>query len=213
MRYGDFSKRFVKAALLAGVVMGGATLSFAEEGKPLAGPKADAPATQPGRGAMRGQRGPGERVREELHRLLADLKVTPDQHEKIKGVMDIHREKMNAWRSEHQAELKEHREATRAARDAKDEAKLKELREKGRALHADAPKLLDALKEVRGVLTPEQQATFDQRLEEAKERLMRGPGPGPGSPDGRRGERKRGEGRQHREGEPKPSGSGKKLDI
>jgi Spy/CpxP family protein refolding chaperone len=119
----------------------------------------------------------------------------------------VHREKMQAWRSEHQAELKELRQAHQAARDAKDEAKLKELREKGKALHADAPKLIDALKEVRGVLTPEQQATFDQRLEEAKKRLQRGPGP-----DGPRGERRRGEGRRGGEGE-KPSGSGKKLDI
>jgi Spy/CpxP family protein refolding chaperone len=214
MRWTACSKRLATVAMVAGVVVGGVGVaSAAPEGgdRPLKGPNAGPPATQPGRGAMRGERGAPGMMREVMHKLLADLNVTPEQHGQIKGILDAHKQKMDAWRSSHEAELKALREAHEAARESGDRAKLQELRTRRQELMKDAPKPADLFGQIRDVLNEEQRKTFDARVEEAKEKLRSPRAGGPGGPQGKGMDGPRHE-RKHK-GEGQPSGTGGKLDI
>lgn len=198
-----------RTAALAAVVLAGTSFAFAGEGKEgkdakvLAGPKAGPPSTQPHDNGF----GDKKHVRGEImHDLLKDLNLTPDQETKVKAITSEAKAQHEAWRTAHGAEADALKAQMAAAREAKDEAKLKELRPKVEALMATMPKPKDTFDKIRAVLTPEQQAKFDAKIAETKKEFGEKRPGGPGMMDG---ERKH----KHEGGKPdgasKPAGDGK----
>ena len=223
---------------LAAVALTTGGVVVAEDGGPMQGPKVQA--GERGEGAR--QRGDGQRQRAEgergergrgqladrMHRLMEGVNLTEDQKAQVRPIMEEAAEKWRAFHEEHKEELDKLREEMKAAREAKDKDKAKEVGQKVRAIMEQADFRGDAIEKIKKVLTPEQLATFEKNLEEMKDR---GPGErGPRlSPEEReklkdmtpeqrreymRGHHPRqgGEGQQQRRG-PEGDGGPKKLDI
>ncbi|MCX5658147.1 MAG: Spy/CpxP family protein refolding chaperone [Planctomycetota bacterium] len=190
-----------RSASLAAVMFAGTSFAMAEDAKVLAGPKPGAPTTQPRENGFGKDRHPAG---EFMHDTLKDLNLTPDQETKVKAIFAEAKTKHEAWRTAHGAEADALKAQVKAAREAKDEAKLKELRPKVDALMADMPKPKDVVDKVRAVLTPEQQTKFDAKVAaERKEMMEKHPGMGPGMD---------GEHKRKHDGAGKPDGVSKPAD-
>jgi Spy/CpxP family protein refolding chaperone len=131
--------------------------------------------------------------------VLDALSLTADQKKQVDDLQAQFKKERDALFESHRKDNAELREQIKAARDADDEAKLKELRKKrveqAKPMMELRKKYTDKL---RSILTPDQQKTLDAELKEFRERAAerrgghggpggpRGPGGpgGPGEPDG-----------------------------
>lgn len=166
--------RNVWMAAAVTVLIGG-SIALAGEGKPkpggdqtLVGPKTSTvPGAQPGdaSGKRGDRRGPGGG---DVRELLADLNLTEDQKAKIKPMAEAFREKVETYKATHKDELSKLRADFEAAKTAGDKEKLKQLAGQREALMADAPKPKELIAQIETVLTPEQKATLDAKIEARK---------------------------------------------
>src|SRR5262245_38833553 len=98
------------AMMGVGMWCAGAMAERGGEGKtgdrPLAGPKADAPTSQPAgrRGGFTGD--PGDRIKAAIREALEGVNPTDEQKTKIKGIMEDAHTKMEAWRKENDGKFK-----------------------------------------------------------------------------------------------------------
>src|SRR5688572_28661091 len=125
-----------RSSVVAGVLLAGSA-AMAED-KPMAGPKPEAPATQPGGQGFR--KGKGEGMRE----LLDGLNLSEEQRTQIHQIHQEMRGKRQDWEARHGAEAKALRGEMKAAREAGDKAKVQEVGAKMKTLMADAPKPKEA---------------------------------------------------------------------
>jgi len=125
----------------------------------------------------RGQRPRGERGmrmgREGMRGLLRGIELTQAQRDQVKTINEKYRAEFQTLRESLEPDMKAVRDArqrgdTAAARAAWDRNSAG--REKMQALMAKQRA------ELRGVLTPEQQKTFDANVQQVRERGVRGPG-------------------------------------
>lgn len=156
----------------------------------------DKPKPGEGEGMRRGPRdgeGMGRGARDGegmIRRFFAGMDLTDDQKAQIQGVLKKHSDERRAWHEEHKQAFQTLREEMRDARQAKDEQAMKAVRDEVKSLMDSAPKPDAANEEVRAILTDEQKAVFDERVEKVRERAEQwrerrpdGPRPGMG-PDG-----------------------------
>jgi len=141
------------------------TLAYAEEGK------------APGKGKGEGRRGPGPGMEHLLPpRLIGDLSLTADQKAQYDELTAAFKKEADAWEKAHPGFHDEARKA-REAGDKNVGGKLKEQRKS----------LMEARKgyvdKFRTSLTDEQKAKLDKSIEDAKDRMGKGP-------RGEKGERK-----------------------
>ncbi len=148
----------------------------ADDDQPLAGP----PTTQgergprregfrgggPGRGGDQGPGGPGGGM--PMRQLLRDLDLSEDQGQQIRSIMQ-------EAQQQHRQAMEQHREEIE-----KIDEQIRELHERKRELLGGGPQ--GVMDQIKDVLNDEQRATFEQRLEEMRDR--RGPGPGGPQMDG-----------------------------
>lgn len=124
--------------------------------------------------------------------IVEKLSLTEEQKAQLKDLTAQFKKERDALVGERKGEGTGLREQMKDAREAGDEAKIKELREKMRAHQEPMMKLRKQyVEKLRATLTPEQQKTLEEGLERFHERMQerrehhRGPGGpgGPGEPD------------------------------
>lgn len=183
-------KTLIRLSVFAGVVALGATITLAERGgeKPaekgegrqhmLGGPRADkAAATQPGgRGEMVNGPRPGALVGEAIINTLQEVNppVTEEQKAKIKPIVEDFKKDAEAWREKNADQIAKLKKEGEAAREAKDEAKVRETMQKAMALREGGPKPKDLIDKIGSVLTPEQKTDFNAKIEKKRENLREG---------------------------------------
>ena len=158
----------VTAMVTGSIALAGDTKPPAAPGgdQTLVGPKTSTvPGAQPGdaTGKRGERRGPGD-VRE----LLADLNLTEEQKAKIKPMAEEFRQKVESYKAAHKDELEKLRTEVEAAKTAGDKEKMKQLAQQRETLMADAPKPKELIAQIEAVLTPEQKATLDAKIEARK---------------------------------------------
>jgi len=98
--------------------------------------------------------------------ILLGLNLTADQKTKIKAIFDTAKEKSQAFRQAHQEALSQLQQEMKAARESKDEDKIKAVKEKYLELMKDAPSRKEVLAQLKEVLTPEQEQQFRAAMAE-----------------------------------------------
>ncbi|MBI1335507.1 MAG: hypothetical protein GC164_00935 [Phycisphaera sp.] len=210
----------------AAVLLAGTTL-WAEPGtdkaQDMAGPKVKQGENAEGGRKFDGQRMHKDERGEAMHKLLESLNLSDDQKEQVRKIHADAVADRKAYTDQHKDEFESLRDELKKAIEAKDRDKVKEVRDKMKALWDAMPsKPMDVAAKIRAVLTPEQQAQFDAKLEELKKKLEerreewkknhdgKGPEAGKGDAmmDGPKRERKR-EGQKDQD---KPASTGQ-LDI
>ncbi|MCE9589022.1 MAG: Spy/CpxP family protein refolding chaperone [Planctomycetes bacterium] len=214
MRITNWTGRTISMVMLSGVLATTGTVFGEEKDQVLAGPKADAPTTQPDKDHHRGfsgdhkpgeRRGPGGGPHEEMKRLFDSLNLSEDQKTKVHEIMDPLRDEMDKWRDSHKDEMEKLREEGKAARESGDKEKIKAVQVKRQAIFKTMPKPDGAFEKVAKVLNDEQRTKFKEGIEKMKEHreqmmknMREGNGPGGKGPDGKGPEggrrRHRGEG-------------------
>jgi len=148
--------------------------------------------------------------------LSTTFTLTNDQKEKIQAIRDEYKKKQDAWRTEHEADLKKIQDqfaALRAAGQAEgNREKIQEIMQTRQALQETAPKGDEAAASIKALLTTEQLKAYDAKQAEneknraaIRERFGGGAGGAPGA--GRRGGAGGGDGAGRRGGDaaPKPA--------
>lgn len=149
-------KTFAGFAVIAAVLLGGAWIAIA----------ADAPE---GRGQGRG-RGPGAEPGEHLRR-LGDLGLSDEQKTQVRQILETHRQAVENFRKENEAQVKGLHEQMQAARAEGDTEKMQELRQQLRAIgekRAELAKNLD--KQMADVLNDEQEAKYKEIAQRMRRR-------------------------------------------
>ena len=137
----------------------------------LAGPKTHQKgAKKDGAGDMGGGKF-GEGRGEFLKETLADLNLTADQKTKIDAMMADFHQKMEAFRTANESKIQALRDQAKQARQSGDKDKAKDLMGQIEALWADAPKPKDLITNIKTVLTPDQAATLDAKIEAKKKQF------------------------------------------
>lgn len=119
--------------------------------------------------------------------IVEKLSLTEEQKAQLKDLTAQFKKDRDALIGERKGDRPEFREQMKAAREAGDEAKIKELREQAREHREPIMKLRKQyVEKLRATLTPEQQKNLEEGLERFHERMQerREHHRGPGGPDG-----------------------------
>lgn len=158
----------------------------------------------PGQGQGQGE-GRGQGMGGPLRGIIEALNLTEDQKPKVQEVLKKHQEQMEAFREKHGDEMEQFRKDLREAMENKDYAKMHTLVDQFKAIDQDRPTLKALADDLRSILTAEQQATLDKKIEEMKAngpgKHMRrgGDGEGQGQGFGERPRRRQGQGQDNPE--------------
>lgn len=106
-----------------------------------------------------------------IREAIQKLNLTPDQKKQVHQIFEDQREAFNKYRQDHADEFKKATEDLKAARRAKDHAKIKAAREALRKLYEAGPNLKGLAEKVRAVLTTDQQKTFDEEMASIRQRM------------------------------------------
>jgi len=123
--------------------------------------------------AAKGKGGPGRMGNMALlpPRALEELKLTPEQKTKVDALEAKYDKERDEWKANHLEENTKLQEQLKAANEAKDQTKVKEIRAKLK--EANAPMMEVRKKymdQVRAVLTDEQKQTLDGMQAKMRER-------------------------------------------
>jgi len=128
-----------------------------------------------------------------------DFNLTKEQKEKIKAVRDKSKTAMDAWHKANDAELKKVQDEFRTVMQSDDREKIRELATKREEIMKTQPTTESLAKNIKDVLTADQQKVFDAKAAErraAQEQMRQqmgqgrggfGGGQGPGESRGGRG--------------------------
>lgn len=131
------------------------TLANAEEGKAV--------------GKGEGKRGPGRMMEHLLPpRVVGELNLTAEQKTKLDALDAAFKKDADAWEKDHP----DFKEQLRKAHEAKDKEAGKKLMEQRKSLMEARKGYIDQL---RATLTDEQKVKLDKSIEEAKNRMGKGP--------------------------------------
>lgn len=185
----------VRHALCASLILSASALA-AED--PPARPERPARPARPERpraGGVLAQGGPlaqlraRDRVAEAVQvlaelNLSPDFTLTPEQKTKLKAIREEHRKAMEAWRQEHEADIRKLEEEVQAVRrdaagggggaEGGPRAALREVLQAYQDLLATAPKADKPLADTKAILTPEQLKAFEERLAEREQQREQG---------------------------------------
>lgn len=198
---------------LAGIGLGALVAASAHgEDAPMEGPKVRQegerrrPAAE---GEMRSEARP-ERP-DGLRRLFEGVNLTEEQKPQVRAILQEGAEKARAFHEEHKDELQKLREEARAAREAGDREKMKQIAEQYRAIMEKGPRG-ETIAAIKAILTPEQLVQFEANVAKAKEAFqhrMREGRPKDGEGEGKAPRERR----QPREGDADKSAGGDKLAL
>ncbi len=163
-----------------------------------------------GPGAEGRQRGPGAGVgmgQPAFVPLLRQLELTDDQNEKIRQILQNHREATAKWREENQAMIDAHQAQVRQAIEAGDREKARQLQNEFQEKHVRSREA-EVRKQVMAVLTADQRQRLEEleaeqreRMEQRRQRFQQGEGAEGQRPRGPRGEGAEGERPRRQRGE------------
>ena len=132
----------------------------------LAGPKPDKnhapkPKDFAGQNKKQGEAGP-------MTGILKNLDLTPDQQEKIKGLVKAHTDKVMQFKAENKTKHESLRAEAEAARAAGNKEQAEAIRNQLQELEKNAPKRGELIVQVADVLTPEQREKFRAQMQEMR---------------------------------------------
>ena len=162
-------KNLFPAVCLVALFALGTTYVHAEDNGVLKGPDAK-PEKRAGKGGMNGERKGLGRGGNPLEHLLKGIELTDDQKTKVETIKTESRDKAKAFFEANKKAIEALRAETKTAHEAKDKEAMKSIREKRKALFADAPKPENVATQIRTVLTDDQQKTLDANLAEMKKK-------------------------------------------
>ena len=132
----------------------------------------DGDARQGQRDGERGDKGhKGKRGHPMMHALLKGIELSEEQRESIKEIMKAHHEKRRAFHEANKDKMQSLKAKMKEARANKDKEAMSEAHEEFKTLMQDAPKPTDAAEDIRAELTADQQATFDDNLDDVREKI------------------------------------------
>lgn len=163
----------------------------------LAGPRSHQKAAKGEKagGEMSGEKmGPrggkeGEGRGDFLKETLEELNLTQDQKTKIQSMMQDFHQKMQAFRSAHEGKAQELREQMKAARDAGDKDKARQVAQQMEELKKDAPKPKELIDNIKTVLTPDQAATLESKVDARRKQFAENHPEAAKRLEGKKGER------------------------
>jgi hypothetical protein len=115
--------------------------------------------------------------------LRPDFNLSIDQETKLAAVRETFKQSQDAWRKQHESALKELEEQAAALREQGPDGDPDERRqhmEARRELMSSSPNGDAEVKQATALLTPEQSAQLEKRLDELPPPPQGGPGGGPG---------------------------------
>ena len=118
------------------------------------------------------ERMPGQR----LEAALGDLGLSEEQKGKVGEILKPFKEEVGKWREDHKAELEKVRTDLVAAREAKDREKGKAAMQDLRKLLEGAPKPAEVVGKLKDVLTADQMAKLQAKMEEGRGKGRKGKG-------------------------------------
>ena len=119
--------------------------------------------------------------------LSPSFSLTKEQKEKIQGIRDTAKQARDKWTSEHQEQITKLGDEFRAAMQAQERDKLRELGQQRQDLMASAPKTEDAAAQLQAVLSDDQRKQLDEQIAKRQQEMQNAAGRFGGGAPGRRG--------------------------
>ena len=105
-----------------------------------------------------------------LERLLKELNLTEEQQKQVQQIMDTQQQAVRNWRKENLLALKDRQKQLQDARKSGDEEKIKAARQEVEKIEQSRKALHDnVMKQLKGVLTPDQLEKAGKFLEQSRE--------------------------------------------